>query len=143
MLSLSSILEETVFRGLMLHALITRLKCHPFVSALLSSAIFGISHIANERSLVQRCIYAAWTFLGGLIFGSAYLGTQGGLLLPILLHFFNNAIVAAICTKKVAMKLVEERDALRAVAVRVQHERTMIDSYPFIVLKDAVGTAQL
>ena len=102
----------------------------------LSSALFGVSHIANEKSLHQRCIYAGWTFFGGLIFGAAYLGTDGGLILPVLLHFVNNAVVAGVCLPKVADKLAEQREQFREINKRVEQEQMASAAYPFVVLKE-------
>ena len=97
----SSVAEEVAFRGLLLHALITRARLPPLLAATLSSALFGVIHIWNERTAAHRAIYAIWTFFGGLLFSAAYLGTGGGLLSPILLHFGNNAVVFAVSVWKV------------------------------------------
>ena len=124
-----------MFRGVLLHGLITRGRLGPLTSAALSSAIFGASHIANEKDRTQRAIYAVWTFFGGLVFGAAYLGTGGGLVVPTLLHFVNNAVVAAVCVGKVAQKLAVERDEYRLVANRVLHAKMAERAYPFVVLQ--------
>lgn len=136
----SSILEEAVFRGLILHGLITKIRLGPLTAATLSSALFGASHIANERNVLQRAVYAAWTFFGGLIFGAAYLNTGGGLILPVTLHFFNNAIVAAVCVSKVALKLSRDRDEFRDIAERVGREQMSPERrYPFVLMDDTGG----
>ena len=92
------------FRGLLLHGLITRARLRPFAAAVLSSGLFGLMHVGNEASPLLRRIYALWTFVGGLVFGSAYLHTQGGLLLPIALHFGLNALIFGHSVREVAAK---------------------------------------
>ena len=119
----SSICEEAVFRGLILHALLVRAKMNPVLASVLSSALFGLSHIGNEYSLLQRSIYAGWTFFGGLIFGAAYLGTRGGLVMPILLHFFNNAIVFGVSVQQVGDKMLAERQMYQKIQSRVAASR--------------------
>ena len=104
----SSIFEEVTYRGILLHALVTKLRLPPLVASGLSSAIFGLAHLGNDRGAVLKAIYAGWTFCGGLIFGEAYLGTRGGFLLPIALHFVNNAIVFGASVRKVARKMLHE-----------------------------------
>jgi len=107
----SSMGEEVLFRALLLHGLVSKARLPAPLAAALSSAVFGAMHIWNERSAVQRSIYAAWTFLGGLVFGAAYLGTGGGLALPVLLHFGNNFIVQLVCVRKVAQAALAQRNA--------------------------------
>ena len=60
-----------LFRALLLHGLVSKARLPAPLAAALSSAVFGAMHIWNERSAVQRSIYAAWTFLGGWRFGGA------------------------------------------------------------------------
>ena len=63
---------------------------------------------------------AAWTFFGGLIFGGAYLFTRGGLLVPIALHFGNNALVFGASLFKVADAMSEQRAGYLAVSQRMR-----------------------
>ena len=72
---------------------------------------------------MHQVVYACWTFIGGLIFGGAYLGTHGGLLVPILLHFGNNAAVFAASLQKVAHAMLAQRRGYMEVADRVRSEQ--------------------
>ena len=119
----SSIFEEVVFRGFLLHALVTRVRLRPMLATLLSSALFGAMHAGNEASRTLRGIYTAWTFVGGVVFGAAYLNTRGGLLLPVALHFGLNAIIFGDSARQVARKLLEERRAMNRIVERLQVER--------------------
>lgn len=119
----SSVFEEVAFRGVMLHGLHTKLRLKPWVATLLSSVAFGLAHLGNEKPLVHRAIYAGWTFVGGLIFGTAYLGTRGGYFVPTLLHFLNNVVVFGTSAAKVARKMLAQQQAYQAVARRVMSER--------------------
>ena len=57
----SSIFEEVLFRGLLLHGLITRVRMPPLLAATVSSAIFGAAHVGNEAGVAHRAIYAGWS----------------------------------------------------------------------------------
>jgi membrane protease YdiL (CAAX protease family) len=115
----SSIFEEVAFRGVLMHGLVSRLRMRRGLAAFLTSAIFGLSHLGNDRGVLPRAIYAAWTFCGGLIFARAYYGTRGGLLLPIALHFVNNAAVFGVSVRKVAQRVLELRRGYDQVMARV------------------------
>ena len=73
--------------------------------------------------MLLKSIYATWTFCGGMIFSAAYLGTGGGLLLPVLLHFVNNAIVFGASARKVVFKMLKEYAAFEKVAMRVAQQQ--------------------
>lgn len=109
----SSVFEEVAYRGVLLHGLM-RLKLGPVgpmgprLAAFLSSAAFGYAHMGNEQGLKHQCIYAGWTFVAGLICSAAYIGTRGGLVVPTLLHFVNNAVVFGVSAHKVARKLLAQ-----------------------------------
>ena len=119
----SSIFEEVAFRAIFLHAMVTKLRLGPNLAMAISSIVFGAAHIANEKSRVHQVVYACWTFIGGLIFGGAYLGTHGGLLVPTLLHFGNNAAVFAASLDKVAKRMLTQRRGYMAVAERVRAQQ--------------------
>lgn len=119
----SSIFEEVAFRGLLLHALHTKAGFGHRVALALSSVLFGLAHVGNERGLFLRAVYAGWTCLGGAIFGCAYLDTRGGFLIPILLHFVNNALTFGVSICKVAAKLLGERQAYGQMLQRVADEQ--------------------
>lgn len=119
----SSVFEEVAFRGVMLHGLHTKLKLTPWTATLLSSAAFGLAHLGNEKPLVHRAIYAGWTFVGGILFGAAYLGTRGGYVVPVLLHFLNNVVVFGTSAAKVARRMLAQQEAYQQVARRVMSER--------------------
>lgn len=119
----SSVFEEVAFRGVMLHGMHTKLRLSPWVATLISSVAFGLAHLGNEKPLVHRAIYAGWTFVGGIIFGSAYLGTRGGYFVPMLLHFLNNVVVFGTSAAKVARRMLVQQQAYQAIAQRVMSER--------------------
>lgn len=83
---LAPVLEEILFRGIIMKALLNR-GLHPYRSILISAFIFGLMHIYP------------WQFLGafliGLVLGLVYYKTKS-LLLPILMHAFNNFIAAML-----------------------------------------------
>ena len=114
----SSIFEEAVFRGVLLHGLITRARMRPWLASLLSSAVFGIAHVGNEGDQLRKAVYAAWTFAGGMIFSGAYIATRGGCFVPTLLHFGLNALIFSDSASKVARKVRAEREEMRRVAAR-------------------------
>ena len=119
----SSIFEEVLFRGLLLHGMITRARMPPMLAAIVSSAIFGAAHIGNEEGVAHKVIYAGWTFFGGLLFSSGYLLTRGGLFLPTFLHFANNAAVFLAALIRVAReKFLPQRDGYVQVAQRFARE---------------------
>ena len=112
----SSIFEEVAYRGVLLHGLM-RLRLGPLgpmgprLASFLSSAAFGLAHVGNEQGLKHQSIYAGWTFVAGLICSAAYIGTRGGLVVPTLLHFVNNAVVFGVSAHKVARKLLAQHAA--------------------------------
>ena len=81
---LAPIFEEILFRGIILKGMLNR-GVEPMKAIIFSSLIFGIIH-GNP-----------WQFLGafllGLVLGFVYYKTRS-LLLPILLHAFNNFFAA-------------------------------------------------
>lgn len=76
------LLEEIIFRGIIMKGLLNK-GWQPWKAILLSSVVFGVVH-GNP-----------WQFVGavmlGCVLGLVYLKTKS-LLLPILLHAFNNLI---------------------------------------------------
>ena len=126
-----SISSQVLFRGLLLHALLTKARMGPRLAALLSALLFGLAHVGNEGSWLHKALYAGWTTVGGLIFGAAYTGTHGGLLLPIALHFGLNSIIFAHSAGLVAKDLLHQRRAASEIALRLHaRERASRGSPP-------------
>ncbi|QIG88189.1 CPBP family intramembrane metalloprotease [Chryseobacterium sp. POL2] len=86
---LAPILEEVLFRGVIQKSIVKN-GINPRVAILISSFVFGAFHVYP------------WQFVGafllGLVLGLIYEKTQS-LLLPILLHAFNNLISALLMMK--------------------------------------------
>lgn len=78
------IIEEIIFRGIIQKGLINK-GVKPRNAIIISALIFGLVH------------FNPWQFIGafllGLVLGVVYFKTKS-LLMPILLHFFNNTIAA-------------------------------------------------
>ena len=83
---IAPIMEEIVFRGIIMKGL-TNKGVHPWKAIMFSALLFGIIH-ANPWQLVGASIT-------GLVLGYIY-WQSGTLLLPILLHAFNNASVLCL-----------------------------------------------
>ncbi|WEV43986.1 type II CAAX endopeptidase family protein [Lactobacillus sp. ESL0684] len=89
-----AIFEELWFRGIVLVALVRRMKQQKlgvFWALLITSIIFGLGHVIlndqpNLQELMLQVISAAG---GGFLYGALYLRSQN-LLLPMLLHFAND-----------------------------------------------------
>lgn len=83
---LAPILEELIFRGLILRGLLNKGN-NPWFSIILTAFLFGAAHMNP------------WQFMGagflGVIFGYIYWRTQS-LILCILLHFLNNLIAFTV-----------------------------------------------
>ena len=83
---LAPIFEEILFRGIILKGMLNN-KINPYWSIVISAFIFGAIH------------FYPWQFLGafflGLVLGLVYYKTKS-LLLPILMHAFNNFIAAML-----------------------------------------------
>lgn len=81
---LAPVLEETLFRGILMQGMINN-KVKPTTAIILSALIFGAVH------------FNPWQFVGafllGLVLGLVYFKTKS-LLMPILLHAFNNLVSA-------------------------------------------------
>lgn len=114
----SSIFEEVLFRGVFLHLMIVKARWPAALATAVTSFIFGLMHVRNEDSLRHSAIYAAWTFAGGVIFSAAYLGTRGGLVAPILLHFGLNALIFGHSSLLVGAKLLADRRGSQSVMAR-------------------------
>jgi len=77
-----AILEELLFRGIILDGLVNR---YSKISAIvISSFFFGLFHLDYVQSI--------WTFFLGLFIGWIYVVSKKGLLLVILIHATNNLI---------------------------------------------------
>jgi len=83
---LAPILEEILFRGIIMKGLINN-KVKPITAIIVSAFIFGAVHFNPWQF--------AGAFLLGLVLGLVYYKTKS-LLMPILLHAFNNGISAII-----------------------------------------------
>lgn len=77
--------EETLFRGLYQRSLEEDLK--PFLAIIITSMVFAIVHL-NPISIIP--LFAIGLFLGVVAYGTK------SLLVPIILHFLNNAIAVII-----------------------------------------------
>jgi CAAX protease family protein len=76
------IVEEMLFRGILLPALAARTKS-PRAGLLLSSIVFGLIHFGVGKSIPALMVF-------GLVLGAAYLRSRS-LLLVILIHSLFNA----------------------------------------------------
>lgn len=83
---LAPIFEEILFRGILMKGMLNN-KMNPYWAIVLSAFIFGAIHVFP------------WQFLGafllGMVLGLVYWKTKS-LLLPILMHAFNNFIAAML-----------------------------------------------
>ena len=75
---LPSVVEELLFRGIILHALLPLGK---WKAVLLSSAMFSLFHLSPAQTVYQ--------FVLGVFMALVYLRTRN-IFIPILLHFVNN-----------------------------------------------------
>jgi sodium transport system permease protein len=99
-----AIAEETLFRGVVLSSLRTRLPTAAAV--VITGTVFGLFHLTPETAF--RFLPTAW--LGILL--SWVVVLSGSLPLAMLLHFLNNAAVLAVSTIPVAaerMNAVEDQ----------------------------------
>jgi membrane protease YdiL (CAAX protease family) len=78
-----ALLEELLFRSLLLSGLVTILNGRKWLSILISAILFGLVHLANPNASL---VSAFGNALGGLIYGIAFLG-GANLWLPLGLHF--------------------------------------------------------
>lgn len=80
------IIEEILFRGIIQKGMINK-GIKPKTAIIISALIFGCAH------------FNPWQFIGafllGIVLGVVYFKTKS-LLMPILLHFFNNTIAAVM-----------------------------------------------
>ncbi|WP_379963633.1 CPBP family intramembrane glutamic endopeptidase [Epilithonimonas sp. UC225_85] len=83
---LAPLLEETLFRGIIMKGMINN-KVKPLTAIVVSAFIFGVVHFNPWQF--------AGAFLLGLVLGLVYYKTKS-LLMPILLHSFNNLISAIL-----------------------------------------------
>ena len=81
---LAPILEEILFRGILMKGMIHN-KVKPATAIIASAVIFGAVHF-NPWQFVGACLL-------GLVLGLVYHKTKS-LLMPILLHAFNNLLSA-------------------------------------------------
>lgn len=77
-----AVVEELLFRGIILNALLTKLK--PHVAVLLSAIMFMLMHGSLQQTVYQ--------ILLGLVFGYIFVYTRK-IAYSMILHFFNNLIV--------------------------------------------------
>ena len=78
----SSVFEEILFRGIIFR--ITEERLGSIWALVISSAFFGIAHMANPNSTVFSAV--AITIEAGLLLGAAYVYSKN-LWLPIFIHF--------------------------------------------------------
>jgi hypothetical protein len=79
MVFIAPILEELIFRGVMLSYLLKHKS--EWAAILFSALLFGLVHVSPDQ--------VVWSFLGGIFLGYAYLKSQN-ILVPILFHSLNN-----------------------------------------------------
>ncbi len=86
-----AVAEEFVFRGLIMPLVglsLREKKRAPFLTVVVSSAIFALCHLFNifSAGIVPTLLQVGYTFLTGGLFGAAYLFIEN-LVFPIILHF--------------------------------------------------------
>ncbi|MCL2587726.1 MAG: CPBP family intramembrane metalloprotease [Firmicutes bacterium] len=81
---LPSVVEELLFRGLILHALLPFGK---WKAVLISSALFSLFHLSPAQTVYQ--------FIFGIVLALVYLRTKN-MLIPMLLHFVNNVAIVTV-----------------------------------------------
>ena len=81
---LPSVIEELLFRGLILHSL---LPFGRWTAIILSSAMFSLFHLSPAQTVYQ--------FIFGVVLALVYLRTRN-MFVPMLLHFVNNATIITI-----------------------------------------------
>lgn len=79
-----AVVEELIFRGVVLQGLLKKIKPHSAV--LLSALFFTLLHGALQQTVYQ--------FILGVVLG--YVALFGGLNYAVLMHFLNNAIVLVV-----------------------------------------------
>ena len=80
--TLYALIEEVLYRSLLLSGLVVVLRGNKWVAILISAAMFGIIHLANPNASV---VAAFGNALGGIIYGIAFLGAKN-VWLPLGLH---------------------------------------------------------
>jgi len=88
----AALIEEFLFRSLLLVGLITVLRGHVWAAILISAAAFGIIHLGNEGA---NGITAFGNALGGLIYGIAFVGARN-IWLPFGLHLAWNYVQGVV-----------------------------------------------
>jgi len=81
---LPSVMEELLFRGLILHALLPFGK---WTAVFGSAVLFSLFHMSPAQTVYQ--------FVLGIVLALVYLRTRN-MLIPILLHFVNNATIVTV-----------------------------------------------
>jgi len=81
-LVLAAVLEEVLFRSLMLSGLVILLRGNIWLALLVSAALFGASHLSNPGATLLGALSNG---MGGFIYGAAFLATRA-IWLPIGLH---------------------------------------------------------
>ena len=74
--------EETIFRGVILQGIVQVLSTGPVPAVLVSSVLFGLSHVIARKRLALFSIWAVWE---GAVLGAVYLYT-GSLLVTAAVH---------------------------------------------------------
>ncbi|KAF0720298.1 Aste57867_417 [Aphanomyces stellatus] len=101
-LVLSPIKEELVFRGLVFHLLLNRLPTHPTAAAIVSSVLFGCTHLVNLKQSKFSTLYVLiQTGLGveiGFFYALTYARTES-LFECITLHVVNNVLSSFTSTQ--------------------------------------------
>jgi membrane protease YdiL (CAAX protease family) len=84
---LPGIIEELVFRGIMLRTMLGSGSLP--LAVLASSALFGLGHLGSDMTAENALFVFLYTFVGGSMHGLAYLRT-GSLYAAILAHIIAN-----------------------------------------------------
>ena len=79
---LPAVFEELIYRGIVLKGMLSKFK--PWVAIIISALFFTLMHGSIDQTLFQ--------FMLGIILCFVFYKTQN-ILYPILIHFFNNALV--------------------------------------------------
>lgn len=96
----AGVLEETVFRGLMIPVMM-RSKKNIAVAIFVSSAVFGLVHGANVfvgADPGHTLLQVGSSFLAGIVFGGMYL-ISGNVLFPMVFHVLHDIVAIGIVSQ--------------------------------------------
>ena len=96
LVSIPSIFEEAVFRGIVLTAFLN--KTSERKAIIFSSLGFGLVHLLNlasDREAVWVLGQVIWSFILGLFYGYVFVRTRS-LLPPMIVHYLGNAFIGSL-----------------------------------------------